>query len=1682
MSALSKIRLRYYTDDEIRSLGVVCVTHSSTYDRGVPKTDGINDSRMGLIDHTVRCPTCFKANCDQHFGYIQLHKPVYRLGTINSVLMILRSVCRECARPKFAVCQEGLSIPAGMPQDLVNVQPSIMLRTPKERLKFISEACRTKFKCHWCDAPQPVFTKRNRTFIDSVYRPRDMHLPIVINRGQPYIEFLKKRFMPDDAASILFGISKETADIIGIDRPLSLICTLQIVPPPIIRPSNFAGESKIRSENDLTTALQDVVRSNIEFKSTEFKSENDPAFYNAYDKLQVMVSGITNHAIKRTAALQGLLPMVTATSKRKVIDLKTRLNGKKARVRGNLSGKRVDQSGRTVISGDASHDVDQLGVPSAIMNKLTFPEPVTSINLSKMAAAVIKGAYQNNGALAVQPPNHSHDHVIWLPILDKESRIDLASQLRPGWIVERHLMNDDWVLFNRQPSLWKASMMAFRCYRVEGLTARLPLPVTRAFNADFDGDEMNIHALQGYEAIAEAKELMRVDKQIITPQSGTVIIGLVQDSLVGAWRLSAPGCFFSIADAQELCCAIDYGVPGRNGSNESYNDPDYKNTWAIANLGWPAILIGRPKSSKSKDLKDHTDPSFAFGYSRSEGLYTGLYTGLQIASQLLPKSICLGPKTLNLAESHLPSSLIVHNGDIMCGRLSKSHLGASNTGFIQSIWRLHGPGGSLKFISDAQRLFVKHLSHDGPSQSIIDCLMNSEVSTNAILSKHLGRSDAVLSLDIMEGVKESKSNSILQETLRSVGASVLSRVRQDSALADCVNSGAKGNVMNIAQIGGCVGQQNIYGKRVPVRQSRLGPRTLVYYAPGDLRAEARGFVANSYMSGLTPAEFFEHQMAGREGIVATAVNTSETGYNQRRMIKGQESQCIGYDGTVRVSSNIVIQSFYGGDDLDGSRLERIPLNWLPSYENHLGSLSNDGDLGHFGHVNVLKRCSLFALRYASWHANLFKERLLLFPCAINVRAILTKRPKTSCDGSIIAKFFKIACSMHARHHASKNSLLNISICCATLQLADYLLEFDVDQEDLDTLFQFYTKGIVAPGEGVGALGASSIGEPSMQKTLNTFHYTGIADKNVTITGLPRFKQLINGADTYDTANMSATLKDYDCMGEAIKIGTVMLSHIIKPGNAYLGPKVAVPQIFESFGLQRGPLYTKFSCSIQDLCSTIVMHFDWTKMFRKSINIEAIVRSLRDALSFDAIVNMRPHWLSSGPGTCSIEIILAPWISHHFTGPICEALLEHQKVRGLDFVKNAIVFQEKFYDAKCHERSSHIVETEGSNLRHFANCSSIVPESVKTTNVPEICAVLGIGAGVIVLQSELHKVLSFDGSYIDPRHTWLLADTMARSGSLSAMNRHHMPDLGSSLLQEASFERSLDVFEEGAVFGRSDNLAGATERIIVGQPVCIGTGLVGIVAEATQASAEIMVPPLDTSREHHQTTIVRPLNFKAECDFDPSGFSLKLSEMDRIAANDFTEQCASHFRNTAASKRTVPSMRLTIVLKESSYKSTLKECNAWTSWSSVESMALRTDVFWSQNENSGVTIISYDGTTESSTNSSISFSIENYASETRNGIACDIYGRKKIDLIDLPFSVDTTKVVMRHETIFTKGHFKLILGRQWEGLTNVETENSLLKDRGKPVAILEMCDAETILMNRCTDAQLGNAIWARLPKI
>ena len=1693
---LDKIQLQFYTDEEIRRIAVVQVKNPATYDRGLPKANGVNDARMGVTDKALQCPTCgLTSNCNNHYGYIELEKEVIRFGHIASVLCLLRSVCWACSKPKFH--NNGVDIKAILAKTLPG---------SKDRLRGISEACKNKFKCTFCGVPQPVYSRVNKVFFNRTFRPKEFAL----FENEEEKEYLKRRLMPDEIKSIIKHIPTEALILLGYDpeisHPSSYIMKVHLVPPPSIRPANAISstEARLRGENDLTVALQDIVRSNNELGAAINENVSEDKLFMAWDKLQIFTSALINQNAKKLLTFNGT-PVVHARafSKRKTKVIKDRLTGKKGRLRGNLAGKRVDHAGRSVVGPDSSHDIFQLGVPSTIMRTLTFPENVNALNKDLLAQCIMKGANTSNGALTVKipdPSNHQGEKILYLSLLDEAGRLKVAASLNYGWTVERHLRNGDWVLFNRQPSLHKASIMAFQAYETSSAQFKLPLPCTKPFNADFDGDEMNMHALQDYTAIAEAQEIMAVPLQMVTPQSNSVLIALVQDSIVGAYQMTRRDAFCTKEEAIQLAMCIKYSV-----NCETYKElpPSAPQSFldTLSDLPMPAILKcnGKP-----------------------------LWTGKQIFSWILHDNLSLIKfKNANISnnDDYLNEKIVViRNGELLCGRLCKDTVGQSSGGIVHAIWKQIGPWASAKFVSDAQRILMHWLRKDTVCISIRDCLTPCENLIDKITSDAMGRVDEIFDADIPFEVKEVKQTQLLQETLRTVGATVLENMDTNSGIATVVASGSKGNLMNIAQIAGLVGQQTINGSRIAFRRGPLGQRTLANFAPNDNSPEARGFVASSYVMGLQPYEFFFHQQAGREGVVATAVSTADTGYNQRRMVKNQESEVISYDLSVRVSSNLIVQLHYNGDDYDGTMVERVNFVDASQYAKSKSEKKYLEEV--YETLRNIKKCSL---KYGieeqtsvSMPVNLMKviqsvkagNKSMTLKCiehSILLQNLL--RGILNAHGKIISgDAYELTFRPNRNVITEDDPSFQARLCVALQCTSSTVLQYNITDEDSKIIEQIflsqYSKGIVNPGEGVGAVGSSSIGEPSTQMTLNIFHYSGIAEKNVTLTGLPRFKQIINAVDTFETANMTIALNDlalglnldshkFNARAFAARQAKTLLSKIVL--NSFLRTESQKDDSDDLKLLFKVEELCKNSCTIptklttskkitekriQNLVDTknkihnfstvvAIYEIDKASAYCRHLSIEEIGAGLENFMGTDAIVTWNTKWCekwyvmirppSWGDGALDVLV----------TETIHDALLEHAIVNGMDGIKKAVVIKTDTYK----------VETEGSDLLSIAQLPEVNPLRTSTNNIQEVGRIFGVEAGLCLMQAELHKVLSFDGSYVDPRHTWLLADTVARSGCINPLNRHKMEELGGSLLQCASFEQTLEVFEHGAAFAKSDNLGGATEKLIVGQPVHVGTGSFGILSEIRESYSSVVVAPLTNDEEmsnvqlKHENkppTNLSTVNFQGHSCMD---YLCKLFSIMRKCALDRIPvwiKCDLLPMGDEMSFEEFDDVEKLLV----SYK-------GWTKWS--KQFSQMTDVIYLTDDtqiNSKVEFINDMIVMEHFANH-IYDEFEMQLPEPYNlwKIKGCAETRKKIPSEYLPASVEPVSVKICQYKHFDKGPWRIRLCKNWAAKNNIEAEKLLLsgtKNATSFEVIIELIEPWKLMEERgSTDISMSAAMIERV---
>jgi DNA-directed RNA polymerase II subunit RPB1 len=850
--------------EELKELSVCAVEYPESYEPGTvkPKKNGLLDLRMGTCLKEYKCETCHGGinDCPGHFGHIELAKPMFHAGFFPIVLKILRCICYHCAKLIVDV-SDG------------NFRKAMRIPKSKDRLSFIEKICKGKKVCDageqhgGCGGSLPNIKREKES------------MKIVAEFNQVQDESVEKiqHLTAERVHGIFRRISDEDCRVLGLDpkwsRPDWMIITIFPVPPPAVRPT-IQMDAFSRSEDDLTHKLAEIVKANIQLKKHEQGGATTQVIQEFSKVMQWHISTFFNNEMPgEPQAKQKARPLKT---------IRQRLRGKEGRIRGNLMGKRVDFSARTVITPDPTISIDEVGVPRSIALNLTYPEIVTPFNIHKLRELV-------NNSIEKGPSYHPGAKYI---INHDGLRYDLQHVKKPhlefGFKVERHLQEGDLIIFNRQPSLHKMSMMGHRIRIMPYSTFRLNLSVTTPYNADFDGDEMNLHVPQSLETRAEVMELMMVPKQIIAPQNNKPCMGIVQDTLLGCRLFTKRDTFLT----KDLVMNIMMWIADFDGK-----------------IPIPAIL--RPQE---------------------------LWTGKQIFSMIIPNVNLVKysnghPRTEGAPPRYFISltdtKVLIEKGELISGIVDKNTVGNKHGSLIHIIMNEKGSDKCRRFLDETQLIVNYWLLYHGFSVGLGDTIADEATmeDINRIINsakkqvKTLIKSTQKKSMLLSKF--EEEVNGALNGARDKAGASASESLKETNNIKAMVLAGSKGNSINISQIIACVGQQNPEGKRI---QFNFFNRTLPHFSKDDYGPESRGFVENSYLRGLTPQEFFFHAMGGREGLIDTAVKTSESGYIQRRLIKATEDVMVQYDGTVRNSTGEIVQFAYGEDCIDGAHIETQGLD------------------------------------------------------------------------------------------------------------------------------------------------------------------------------------------------------------------------------------------------------------------------------------------------------------------------------------------------------------------------------------------------------------------------------------------------------------------------------------------------------------------------------------------------------------------------------------------------------------------------------------------------------------------------------------------------------------------------------------------------------------------------------------
>jgi DNA-directed RNA polymerase subunit A' len=622
----------------------------------------------------------------------------------------------------------------------------------------------------------------------------------------------------------------------------------------------------------------DIIRINQRFKENQDAGAPQLIIEDLWELLQYHVTTYLDNEVAGC-------PPARHRSGRPLKTLSQRLKGKDGRFRGSLSGKRVNFSSRTVISPDPNLSVSQVGVPRAVANEMTIPVRVTTQNIEELKQIVRNGPFRPDvnapcGANYVIRPDNRR-----LRLAD--GNLDtVADLIEPGYTVERQLRDGDVVLFNRQPSLHRMSIMAHRVKVMEGRTFRLNPAVCPPYNADFDGDEMNMHVPQTEEARAEATILLSVHENILSPRFGGPIIGGIHDHVSGIFMLTHGMRWFTKEEALYL---LRY-----------------------------AHVEHMPPVGKEEDGIQY-------------------WSNKQIFSMILPDQLnmvfhassCQNCDTCKKEMCERDAYVRIIDGILEAGTIDKKAIGAFDGQIVNRIIRHYSMRRAADFIDDLTKLSIRAIMFDGFSFGIDDEDLSKIEYGQIDEVLKVAASDVTRRIKIYEdGQLEPMPGRTVEETLEMQIMQVLGKARDqtgqiagrhlglgNSAVVMAV-SGARGSMLNLTQMAGCIGQQSVRGERI-VRG--YDDRTLPHFKKGDRGSDAHGFIAHSYKGGLNPTEFFFHAIGGREGLVDTAVRTSQSGYLQRRMINALQDLKVAYDGTVRSTGGRIIQFQYGEDSTDPTK-------------------------------------------------------------------------------------------------------------------------------------------------------------------------------------------------------------------------------------------------------------------------------------------------------------------------------------------------------------------------------------------------------------------------------------------------------------------------------------------------------------------------------------------------------------------------------------------------------------------------------------------------------------------------------------------------------------------------------------------------------------------------------------------
>jgi DNA-directed RNA polymerase II subunit RPB1 len=979
----------------------------------------------------------------------------------------------------------------------------------------------------------------------------------------------------------------------------------------------------------------------------------------------------------------------------------------------------------------------------------------------------------------------------------------------------------------------------------------------------FDGDEMNLHFAQDPESEAELKNLAAVPYQLISPANNKSIIGIFQDNMLGAYRITRENVEFDPRYAMNL----------------------------LMNLNNVNVDTIRDFANKNKKISI-----------------------FEILSQIMPP-ISLKYKTKRFGENDdyktSNNVLQIENGKYIRGQIDKGVVGDTTKGLIQRIYNDFGPEASSDFIDNLQNIVTEYMKTSSYSVGISDLI--ADQTTNEKISKAISdKKNEVKNLidQTYLGIFENKTgkknedefetqvNNILNRAANEAGKIGRESLDKENRFVIMVNAGSKGSDINISQMIAALGQQNVDGKRIPYGFDK---RTLPHFSKFDDSPRARGFVENSFISGLSPDELFFHAMGGRVGLIDTAVKTSQTGYIQRRLIKGLEDLKVEYDMTVRNNKRRIVQFSYGDDGIDPIHVENqiLPIVSMSPEEIYAHYHMPTDELNDPVFISVYTTETIQRIKKQS---SQIKQRCVdMIKYMIEKRDDIIKHVFKYIDNKQVncpVAFQYIIDNIQGQQYINSQSMVDITPLEAyemidnsfkTLMMSKYIKPTELFktlyyyylsptqllfikrynklalQTLLNNILLQYQKSIIAPGEMVGMIAAQSIGEPTTQLTLNTFHYAGVASKSNVTRGVPRIEEILSLSSNPKNPSCTVYLKKEEEYNQKNaqdimhKLQHTTLRDFVNVIQICFDPddlntlidddKNTIEQykLFEQLLTECNGGEIEIVDESKEKSKWIIrMEMNSENMLDKNITMDDIHFAIKNSLKDDVncifsdynsdklvfrirmnnVINKRKQMNKLNSLDQSDEIYLLQNFQEHILDNIVIRGVEGINSVTLRKITDNIIKEQNVYSKK----ESWVLDTVGTNLIKILGLDYIDYKRTITNDIKEIREVLGIEAARQAIFDEFSEAIEFDGAYINYHHLTILCDRMTTNNNMTSIFRHGINNDDIGPIAKASFEETPEMFLSAAKHAELDHMRGVSSNVMCGQEGYYGTSAFQVILD------------------------------------------------------------------------------------------------------------------------------------------------------------------------------------------------------------------------------------------------------------